>query len=407
MTELKQSKVSVIGLGYIGLPTALTIANTGTFDVLGIDTNIEIVETLRSGATHFDEPGINELLTYVLDSGDFHVGTELEESDVFIICVPTPVLAAENIPEPDLKYVKEAVSSISRVVRSTDTIILESTCPVGSTFKVATLLQTNGVETADLAIGYCPERVLPGNILSELRENDRLVGGLNDTSTKVIAHFYRSFVSGKVFETDSKTAEMCKLAENSYRDVNIAYANELSVLCGKHGINSLSLISLANRHPRVSILDPGIGVGGHCIAVDPWFLVSSCPESTKLIQTARRINMSRPAWVVSEIFDFVAQNFTDGKIKIACLGITYKANVDDTRGSPAMTVIKCLIDAGFDVLSVDPNLSFHPKIKLHRLEDALEECDLVVGLVSHREFINCSELQTKIFLDFCGITAKK
>ena len=289
-------------------------------------------------------------------------------------------------------------------------LLIESTCPVGTTEQISKLLIDEGVNLSDIHLAYCPERVLPGNILYELKENNRIVGGITIESSNAAAHFYKTFVTGNISITTSKIAEMCKLTENSFRDLNIAFANELSLICDKEGIDIQTLICLANKHPRVNILDPGVGVGGHCIAVDPWFIVSRDKENTPLIQTARQVNANKTLWVIDRIIK-KAENFeiqNGSKPKIACLGLSFKPNIDDLRESPAESVALNLFDSGFDVLCVEPNINSHSSLKLYSIDEALSKADIVAILVKHNEFINLLNrdiLQTTNLLDFCGALA--
>ena len=305
-------------------------------------------------------------------------------SDIYIICVPTPFQSDGEFPRPDTTYVFEAISSVLPLLKDDDTLVIESTCPVGTTEKAVKLLTDFGLDTDKINIAYCPERVLPGNIILELVENDRVIGGVNEQSTEAVLAFYKHFVKGDLLPTDAKTAEMCKLTENSFRDVNIAFANELSMLCGENDVNVWELIKLANHHPRVNILLPGTGVGGHCIAVDPWFIVDSDPKNSKLIQQARLTNDSKPKWVVKKIEEKISN--TNEEINITCLGLAFKPNIDDLRGSPAMSVVEDLINKGFNVSCVEPNIEQHPRFNLISLEQAIDESDLLVILVNHHQF---------------------
>ena len=286
--------VCVVGLGYIGLPTAALLAGNG-YDVVGVDLNRCVVETINRGQVHIIEPDLDAFVRSAVSAGKLKAFTEPQAADIFIICVPTPFHEGEGIPQPNIAHVFAATSSIATFVKPGNLVILESTSPVGTTEKVAEVLEGAGVDATKISIAYCPERVLPGKIMTELVENDRVVGGLTPEATKLVADFYRTFVRGEVLETESRTAEMCKLTENSFRDVNIAFANELSMICVKEGINVWNLIQLANRHPRVNILQPGAGVGGHCIAVDPWFIVARDPENARLIRSAREVNNFKTA----------------------------------------------------------------------------------------------------------------
>ncbi len=399
--------VCVIGLGYIGLPTAALLAGAG-YDVVGIDLNRYVVETINKGEIHIVEPDLDAFVRSAVDTGKLKAFTEPRAADIFIICVPTPFHEGEGIPQPNIDYILEATNSIAGVVKPGNIVILESTSPVGTTEKMAEVLGAAGADTTKISIAYCPERVLPGKIMTELIENDRVVGGLTPEDTKLVADFYRTFVRGEVLETDSKTAEMCKLTENSFRDVNIAFANELSIICAKEGINVWNLIQLANRHPRVNILQPGAGVGGHCIAVDPWFIVARVPESARLIRSAREVNNFKTDWAIDQIKIAVsdASARVGQKPKIACLGLAFKPNIDDLRESPAVHIVDTLLSQGYDVIAVEPNIEKHERFALSSLEDALQKADVIVVLVKHRQFTNDSvgkQLQTVNALDFCGV----
>ena len=391
----------VVGLGYIGLPTASLLAARG-HRVHGCDVSPRIVETINRGDIHIVEPDLDILVKSGVASGNLEAHLEPVAADVFLIAVPTP-LGVER--QPDLKAVESAARAIAPVVKAGDLVILESTSPVGTTEEiVGRILEEAGHavgETVHLA--YCPERVLPGRILTELIENDRVVGGVTDSSTDKAVAFYERFVRGEVLATNARTAEMVKLAENSFRDVNIAYANELSMVCGRHGVSVWELIRLANRHPRVDILQPGPGVGGHCIAVDPWFLVHGAPEETRLIQAARDVNDHKPAWVIERVRSCAA------RVKdpvIACLGLSFKADVDDLRESPAVEIVERLAAEELgELLVVEPHLSGHEEFTLCSLEDALERADIVLVLVDHRAFkrIPREVLHEKILIDTRGL----
>jgi UDP-N-acetyl-D-mannosaminuronic acid dehydrogenase len=398
--------VNVYGLGYIGLPTAVLLADQG-FVVSGIEVKFEAVKSINNGISHFVEPGLDKMLKSVVASGNLTARLDAVSADVHIICVPTPVDGGD-IPSPNIESVLDVAKVIVPVIRPTDMVIIESTCPVGTTSLVQSIFVEEGVPVDRLRIAYCPERVLPGNIMLELTENDRIVGGVNDASSREVADFYRTFVKGNVVSTDSKTAELCKLAENSYRDVNIAFANELSLLCAKENIDVQELIKLANHHPRVDILAPGVGVGGHCIAVDPWFIVSKDPENSKLIRTARNVNLEKTLWVINEIeiaLEGLSKN--DDKPKtVAFFGLTFKPDVDDLRESPALEVALHFTTESVSVVAVDPNVETLDHLALTTTDQALLKADLVVLLVKHREFTLQSfkgKLQPLNVLDYCGI----
>lgn len=398
--------VCVMGLGYIGLPTAALLAASG-FRVLGIDIDQKVVDTINKGQVHIVEPDLDGLVHKVVADGSLRAALAPEAADVFMLCVPTPFHAGEGDPLPNIDYVLAAARTIAPLVRPGNMVILESTSPVGTTEQVAQALQAAGVDTAQVHVAYCPERVLPGKILTELVENDRIVGGETTDAARTVGEFYRRFVRGRVLETDSKTAEMCKLTENSFRDLNIAFANELSVICDNQGIDVWNLIALANCHPRVSILRPGPGVGGHCIAVDPWFIVASDPENARLIRQARLVNNDKINWVIDKIRSAA---MAQPGATIACLGLAFKPDIDDLRESPAMEVAESLAAQGFATINVEPNLREHPAMQLTELDDALERADIVAILVSHRQFTEpgfAERLGGKTVLDFCGAIARQ
>lgn len=399
--------ISIIGLGYIGLPTAAVLASKG-YTVLGYDLNPQIVNSVNNGKAHIFESNLDALVSSVVGTGHLKAFKSPQPADVYMVCVPTPIRMGKNIPEPDISFVLTAVMSIKSFIKSGDLLIIESTCPVGTTEMIRDLLLNNGVDTNSIHIAYCPERVLPGNILHEIVMNDRIIGGLTSSSAKVAGAFYRTFVTGEIKETEAKTAEMCKLAENSFRDLNIAFANELSIICDKQGIDTKNLIQLANRHPRVNILDPSVGVGGHCIAVDPWFIVANDVENTGLIQQVRRTNEYKTQWVINKIKSVVLAKATKTEKApvIACLGLTYKANIDDLRESPALKITQALIDAGLNVLIVEPHIHSHPQFDLIELSQAINNADIFAILVKHHIFLEKEvklALEKKEYIDFCGL----
>ncbi len=404
---MKSKKVCVVGLGYIGLPTAALLASSG-FDVIGVDLNAHAVETINMGRIHIIEPDLDAYVRSAVAAGRLKAYLQPQPADIYIICVPTPFHLSDSIPQPNIDYVLAATSSIASLVKPDDLIILESTSPVGTTRKMAEVFSHAGIDMSQVHVAYCPERVLPGKIMTELVENDRVVGGLTLEATKAVSAFYKTFVRGAVLETDAATAEMCKLTENSYRDVNIAFANELSLLCAKSGINVWKLIKLANRHPRVNILQPGTGVGGHCIAVDPWFIVASDPDNARIIRTAREVNNYKTKWVIDQIKLAVTYATANRgrKPKVACLGLAFKPDIDDLRESPAVHVASALQAEGYDVVAVEPNIKSHDKFALVTLEEALQAADVVAVLVKHRQFVQLAgdgELVGNAILDFCGV----
>jgi UDP-N-acetyl-D-mannosaminuronic acid dehydrogenase len=405
---MKSKVVSVIGLGYIGLPTAALLASEG-YNVLGTDINQHAVDIINQGKIHIVEPDLDVYVRSAVTAGRLKASTSPQIGDVYMICVPTPFHEGEGVPQPNIDYVLAATRSIAPFVKSGDLVILESTSPVGTTEQIQAVLRNAGVQVEDVYIAYCPERVLPGKIMTELVENDRVVGGISPVATKAVADFYRTFVRGAVLETDSKTAEMCKLTENSFRDVNIAFANELSLICDKESINVWNLIQLANRHPRVNILQPGTGVGGHCIAVDPWFIVARNVENAKLIRTAREVNNHKTDWVIEKIKIAAADATAKSgkKPTIACFGLAFKPDIDDLRESPALHVTLALKEQGYDVIAVEPNIDTHDSLTLVGLVHALERADVIALLVKHQQFIAPGiqqQLGSKGALDFCGVT---
>ena len=403
---MKKKSVCVIGLGYIGLPTAVILAQNN-FKVFGFDKNKKIVSSINNGYSHIAEPGLSSALKSAVRKFKLKAFNKIQKSNVYIICVPTPFKKTKKIPSPNINFVLSAVKDIMPILKKGDMVILESTSPLGTTEKIYKMLKKFNKNTDKIHIAYCPERVLPGKILKELKNNDRIIGGINTNSNNIISKFYRSFVKGNVIETDSKTAEMCKLVENSFRDLNIAFANELSMICDNKGIDVQKLIKLANRHPRVNILEPGTGVGGHCIAVDPWFLISQDIKNSNLIRKAREVNINKTYWVLKKIKELIKkfQLKYRYKPKIACLGLAFKPNVDDLRESTALKIVESLVDAGHKVLPVEPNIKLHPKLKLFNFKKAIKEADLIFILVKHKEFTKFNfknYYQNKNIIDFCG-----
>lgn len=399
-------KICVIGLGYIGLPTASILAKQG-FKVVGVDVKKDLAKKLKRGQVDTSEPGLEIQVKTVIKSGTLQPKTELEPAEVFIICVPTPLT---DDHKADLSYVKDATESILPYLRKNNLVILESTVPPGTTREIlAPILETNGLEAGkDFYLAHCPERVLPGRILKELVENDRIIGGINLRSAQVAKEIYQTFVTGEIYLTDSETAEMTKLVENSFRDVNIAFANELSRICDHLDVDVWEVIGLANKHPRVNILSPGPGVGGHCTAVDPWFIVQKAPQETQLIKTSREINESMPDCVVEKVEKAIKQAGIKEPI-IACLGITYKADVDDLRESPALKIVGKLKDKGYSLRVCDPYVKDCIGLDLFALEEAINGADCVVLLVNHKNFKKLNpaqllkEMRGNIIIDTRGV----
>lgn len=390
-------EVVMIGLGYIGLPTAALIAGKG-LQVTGVDVSIEVVNTINKGEIHIVEPDLDGLVHHVVKKGRLKATTIPVEADVYLIAVPTPF--KENY-QPDLRYVESAITSIIPFLKSGALVIIESTSPVGTTEKMQDIILQHRPELKDkFYMAYCPERVLPGNIIYELEHNDRAIGGIDETSTQKAIAFYKHFVKGELHATNARTAEMCKLVENASRDGQIAFANELSMICDKAGINVWELINLANKHPRVNILQPGTGVGGHCIAVDPWFIVSEFPEESKLMRSAREINNYKTQWVIEKIKNKALAFEIENKRKpiIACMGLAFKPNIDDLRESPAVIVVEALEQEGLQPLKVEPNLQNGLAEGLTEYNEAVKKADIIVYLVAHKEFKNIKT--EKIVLNF-------
>ena len=397
-------KATFIGLGYIGLPTAIIAAKHG-IEVLGVDINPDVVKLTNQAVLHFIEPGLSEYLKEVIDNGNFRASVTPEESDAFFIVVPTPF---KGNHEPDISYVEAATRSVIPYLKNGDLFVIESTSPVGTTDKMAQLIfETRPELKNNIFIAYCPERVLPGNVIYELVHNDRVIGGIDEASTKKAIEFYAQFVQGKLHPTNAKTAEMCKLTENSSRDVQIAFANELSLICDKAGINVWELIELANKHPRVNILQPGCGVGGHCIAVDPYFITADFPNESKLIAQARESNNYKPLWCVEKIKNAVLQFHLSNHRKptIALMGLAFKPNIDDLRESPAKAIAKIILHDNLDaeILVAEPNIKQHNEFVLTDYSEAIEKSDIIAYLVAHNEFKRQGMPCHKTILDFCGI----
>ncbi|WP_424686282.1 MAG: UDP-N-acetyl-D-mannosamine dehydrogenase [Halarcobacter ebronensis] len=404
----QNKKICVIGLGYIGLPTAALLANRG-YSVHGVDVVQSTVDTINQGKIHIVEPELDIFVRSAVNSGKLKASLLPAIADVFIIAVPTPFHEGYV---PNVDYIVNATKAIAPYLKIEDIVILESTSPVGTTELVEKTLKEENIDTSKLYISHCPERVLPGHIMRELVENDRIVGGITPEATQKTVEFYETFVSGAVLSTDARTAEMAKLTENSFRDTNIAFANELSILCDKFDINVWELISLANKHPRVNILQPGAGVGGHCIAVDPWFIVHAGGETAKMIRTAREVNNYKTEWVIEKIKNAALkfENENGEKAKIACMGLAFKPDIDDLRESPALYITKILTQELDNVIACEPNIPLdfdhsklninNSKFELKSVEDSIEDSDIFVMLVAHKEF---KGLKIKTNLDFCGV----
>lgn len=400
--------ISVIGLGYIGLPTATMFASR-KFNVHGVDVNQKTVDIINAGDIHIVEPDLDMVVRAAVKEGFLKASLEAKPADAFLIAVPTPF---KNDHEPDLSFIQSASEKIAPVLQRGNLIILESTSPVGATEQLAEWLASARPdlsfphqvgESADINVAHCPERVLPGQVMRELVENDRIIGGMTARCSARCIELYSAFVRGACIQTDARTAEMAKLTENSFRDVNIAFANELSILCDQFKIDVWELIKLANRHPRVNILQPGTGVGGHCIAVDPWFIVHAGGENARIIKSARQINDYKTEWVVEKIQTSAAEFEYNNKRSpvVVCMGLAFKPNIDDLRESPALEVFHALQKSGLDVLAVEPNLESHSSIVLTDPNLGAAEADIVVFLVAHKGF---SELKVNgLQLDFCGV----
>jgi len=403
MNETNKMNVTIMGLGYIGLPTAALIASKG-INVYGVDINKEVVDTINMGKIHIVEPDLEGLVHYAVQKKFLKASLTVKSSDVFLVAVPTP-FKAKHIP--DLSFVEKATKMIIPRLKIGNLFIIESTSPVGTTEKMAKLIFKERPELrGKISVAYCPERVLPGHVIYELQQNDRVIGGVDEASTEAAIKFYSKFVNGDLHRTNSRTAEMCKLVENAYRDVNIAFANELSIICDKANIQVNELIDLASKHPRVKILNPGPGVGGHCIAVDPWFIVSEFPEDAKIIKQARLINNYKQEWVFNKVRS-VASKFQKDKGRvpvIACMGLTYKPDIDDLRESPALEIYNDLKREKFKLLAVEPNIRKDSKIMVSDMNDAVVQADILVFLVAHKEFRTLKLSEEKLILDFCGVS---
>lgn len=420
MHKMTFNTISILGLGYIGLPTAAVLANSGRL-VIGVDINPRIVETINQGQVHIIEPELELAVQQAVEKGQFFATTEVQPADAFIIAVPTPL--TNN--QPDISHIHSAVLAIAPVLRKGNLIILESTSPVETTEKMAKWLTEarpdlsfpiqNQIES-DIYIAYCPERILPGKAMTELLENDRVIGGLSEKSTEQAVALYQIFAKGQCLKTDARTAELCKLVENSFRDVNVAFANELSMICDELKINIWELIKLANHHPRVNILQPGAGVGGHCIAIDPWFIVSNSPKYSRLIRTAREVNDSKPHWVLEKVKQLlveytIAKDCKPSEVTIACLGLAFKPDIDDLRESPALMITQQISSwHRGSVLAVEPNIQSLSldNIELIDLNDALAQADILVLLVDHTPFkkVSLEQISQRYIMDCRGVWIK-
>ena len=416
-------KICVIGLGYIGLPLAALIASKG-FNVLGVDIEKNIVQSVNQGKSHFYEDNLNAILEDVVKSKKLVAKNEIEESDIFVITVPTPLNMSQGkySREPDTSYVEEAIKSISKVLKKSDLIIIESTCPVGTTQKLVSILDELRTDLifsdsknreADVGIAYCPERILPGNTLHELVNNDRIIGGYTKKSATLASDFYKTFILGKCSTTNARTAELAKLSENAFRDVNIAFANELSIICDELNINVYELINLSNLHPRVNILKPGSGVGGHCIAIDPWFIVASSKSNSKLIRTAREVNIRKTEWVFEQTKKEIDKllKVKKDQIIIGIYGLTYKPNSDDIRESPSLKIIDLLLNLQVKILVTDNNISkvsksLEKKISLCSYDETAKKADIHLLLTAHSYFMDRTPLDG-VILDFTGLWSKQ
>lgn len=400
-------KACFIGLGYIGLPTAIIAANSG-IDIVGVDINSEVVEKTQRGKLHILEPGLQPMLKRVVDSGKLVARTTPVPSDAFFIVVPTPF--KEN-HLPDISFVEAATRSVIPFLQEGNLFVIESTSPVGTTEAMAGVIYGERPELkGKIHIAYCPERVLPGNVIYELIHNDRVIGGLTDDAANKAASFYAHFVLGTLHKTNARTAELCKLVENSSRDVQIAFANELSLICDKAGINVWELIALANKHPRVNILQPGCGVGGHCIAVDPYFITAAFPQESKLIATARQVNNYKAEWCTEKVKNAMLKfELLNGrKPKVALMGLAFKPDIDDLRESPSKRIATQVMQScnNADIMVVEPNIDQHKVFKLTDYREAYDKADIVAFLTAHKQFKTLEWRDNKIILDFCGLFKK-
>ena len=401
-------KVVTLGLGYIGLPTSALISANNMF-VHGVDISQKVVDTINAGKIHFVEPELDGAVARAVSSGRLCASTSPVIADVYLVVVPTPFKGGSH--EPDISYIESATESILPLLKEGDLYIIESTSPVGTTERMRDFIYSRRTDLkGKLFVAYCPERVLPGNVMHELVHNDRVIGGIDEASTEKASEFYQLFVKGELHRTNARTAEMCKLTENSSRDVQIAFANELSLICDKAGIDAWELIRLANKHPRVNILQPGSGVGGHCIAVDPYFITSEFPMESQIISKAREINNYKAFWCAEKVRDTVREySIEHGKApSVALMGLAFKPNIDDLRESPAVYIAQKVLQAAGDegYFIVEPNVDEHPYYKLTDAHSAVEQADVIAFLVAHNEFKDLPVPDGKVVLDFCGVTNK-
>ena len=400
--------MAVVGLGYVGLPSAALLAHSGK-KVLGVDTDVDRLHQLESGSLETDEPGLHIALRRAVDDRQLLFSERLAPASAFLICVPTPLRAGQA----DLRFIEQVAGALAAIVKTGDLVILESTSPPGTTQRLENLLKQAGADTAGVHFAYCPERVLPGNALEEIRSNARLVGGLTPEASAMAAAFYSAFSVGSVVTTSAAMAEVAKLVENSFRDVNAAFANEVSMIASSFGLNDSALLELVNMHPRVDVLRPGVGVGGHCLPIDPLFLASSRPDESLLIQTARKVNNRKSEWIVEVVkkraFALIENaSIQPSEFSILCLGLSYKADSSDLRESRALWVYESLEKIGFAVSACEPNVRRSDSIELVNLAEGLDRADLVLGLVDHKEFkdIDLEKHAGDHFLDFCGLTSR-
>ena len=398
-------KCCIVGLGYIGLPTAAILAKSG-HDVIGVEIDKKRVELINKGTIYFNEPNLDKLVSEVVKKNKLIASDKISSADIFIIAVPTPFTKNESgLPKPDLSFIENAASTLSEVLVEGNTVIIESTIPVGTTRKIADLiLAKSNLKENQIKFAHCPERVLPGKILDEIIYNNRIVGGLTVEDSSFVKAFYETFCKGEITITDANTAEMVKLSENAFRDVNIAYANELSMFCDKFGINVSELVMLANKHPRVNILSPSCGVGGHCIAVDPWFLVNSYKENTNLIRTAREVNLKKTEWVIDKIIRKInlMQLQYEKKISIGCFGMTFKPDIDDCRESPALKIINNLVSSGYQISICEPNIEKFENLNILESHEVIKNSELLIFLVAHSDFKNINTFG-KETMNLCGL----